>query len=213
MKKYIKANKKCYDVLAEEYMKRKNNKSVHEAKVEDLANFLLGNTNDDVLSFLEIGPGAGQTLRFFDSKGCKTVGVELSYKMATVAHNTSPNSLLLVCNVLDIDFPIDTFDAIYVGAVIHLFPKKDAMQLLYSIHRWLKTNGRLFINTTCGKESKEGFYRKIDYNKKVKRFRRFWEEDEFYRFIHENGFDVLDTMYTEEADRSKRWVAYVCKKR
>lgn len=214
VKGYIEINKACYEQLAFEYDYRKENKSWYEESALVLCDFVLKTTSQsDVFSVLEIGPGAGQCLSYYSSLEFHTVGVELSPSMAEVAYKNSPKSILIVSDILSIDFPSEQFDIIFMGALIHLFPKNDAMRLLNKVHYWLKPSGRIFINTTCHDISQEGFYIKEDYSGELMRFRKYWTEDEFYNFIHDQSFKVLDTMYTDEIDRQKKWVAYVCEKK
>lgn len=213
MKDYIDVNRECYNHLAEEYKYRSKNKSQSEESANTLCEFLLNTVSlSQNAIVLEIGPGAGEVLRCFSNLNYTTVGVELSPKMAEIAHETSPQSVILIDNILNVDFPDNQFDIIFLGAIIHLFPLKDAEKLLNCVLRWLKTNGRVFINTTCNKLNDEGYFIKKDYSGKLKRYRKFWTEPGFYDFITSIGFSILDTMYTNEDDRGKRWVAYVCKK-
>ena len=213
MKEYISINRECYDNLAEEYGYRVDNKSPSEESAANLCKFILNTvTLPNNAMVLEIGPGAGQTLRCFSDLGFCTVGVELSAKMASLAHKTSPQSAIIIENILDIDFVENQFDIIYLGAIIHLFPQEDAKRLMVKVFHWLKPCGRMFINTTCNDDNQEGFFEKKDYHGQFKRFRKHWTESGFYDFISTSGFLILDTMYTNEDDRGKRWVAYVCKK-
>lgn len=214
MKGYIEINKTCYEQLVFEYKCREEKKSCYEESAQVLCDFVLKTTSQsDILSVLEIGPGTGQCLTYYSSLGYHTVGVELSPSMAEVAYRNSPQSILIVSDILSIDFPLEQFDIIFMGALIHLFPKNDAKRLLDKVHHWLKPSGRIFINTTCHEISQEGFHIKKDYSEKLMRFRKYWREDEFYNFIHEQRFRVLDTMYTDEINRQKKWVAYVCEKK
>lgn len=213
MKEYIRVNQACYDDLAEEYGDRADNKSSSEESESNLCKFILNTVTlpDDAL-VLEIGPGAGKILQCFSDLGFYTMGVELSAKMAELAHKSSPKSPIIIGDILKIDFVESQFDIIYLGALIHLFPQEDAMLLMRKVSHWLKPTGRVFVNTTCNDKNQEGFYEKKDYHGQCRRFRRRWTESCFNDFVIASGFLVLDTMYTDEHDRGKRWVAYVCKK-
>ena len=57
-----------------------------------------------------------------------------------------------------------------------------------------------------------GFSKKKDYSKQILRFRRYWREEDFERFISENNFSIVEKLYTYERDRRKKWVAIIGKK-
>ena len=166
----------------------------------------------DHLNVLEIGQGAGQILRYFEYSGCRTIGVELSQEMCYLCHVQSPNSIIINGDISEINFGIEQFDLIYMGAIIHLFPLQDAIVLMKKVWTWLKYNGYIFINTTCHSESYEGYSRKPDYSGEIYRFRRYWNENDFEHFISERGFSVVEKLYTDEKDRMKKWIALIGKK-
>lgn len=207
---YINVNKEAYDKLSQEYKTRGEIKSGHEETPEYLVNNILKfNLNNKPLSILEIGPGSGEIVSFFEDLGHRTIAVELSEKISIIAKNKSPNSIIINSNILELEFVNDQFDIIYAGALIHLFPKADATMLLEKISKWLKPQGLLFINTTICEKSEEGFYTKSDYYGEVIRFRNRWTETDFEKFIKEM-FCILKTLYTNEIDRKKTWVGYIC---
>lgn len=213
VKEYIEINRKCYDNLAEEYERRVFIKSQWETSVKTMGDFVLNHAlKNEKLVVLEIGPGAGQMLKFFSDMSNITIGVELSSQMAAVAKKTSTNSILIVDNILNLEFYPGQFDIIIMGGVIHLFPSDDAENLLNKVHGWLSLNGVLFINTTIHERSFEDYALKSDYKGDQKRFRKFWTDQDFYKFIS-SKFNILDEMRSCEKDREKKWVAYVCKKK
>jgi len=112
---------------------------------------------------------------------------------------------------LDAVFLTGEFDIIFAGAIIHLFPKNDAQKLLSYIYTWLKPDGTLFINTTINIESEEGYLTKHDYKGGIKRYRKKWTETEFEKFIS-GQFVILKTLYTDELNRNKKWLGYICRK-
>lgn len=211
-KDYININKEVYDALATEYSFRRDNIGPYSESTEFLGNSLLKYApKKDTLQVLEIGPGAGQILRFFEDNNCRTIGVELSDEMSRICRIQSPDSVLINGNILDINFSNEQFDLIYVGAVIHLFPLKHARILLKSIWKWTKIGGHVFINTTCHEQSSEGYSKKRDYAEGV-RFRRYWKEKDFQNEIVQSGFSIVEKLYTDEKDREKLWVAIIGKK-
>lgn len=87
MKDYIQVNKVVYDTLAKEYAFRRDNVGQYSESTEYLGYSLLKHVSEhDHLNVLEIGPGAGQILRYFEYSGCRTIGVELSQEMCYLCH-------------------------------------------------------------------------------------------------------------------------------
>ena len=212
---YIEINRNAYNKLAESYKWRKEYKSEFEEHVDVLGNSVLNCINrkfKQSINVLEIGPGAGQMLAFFEQNNCHTIGVELSEKMALVAKTSSPNSVIINADIMTVDFLPCQFQIIYMGALIHLFPKYDAELLLDKVLCWLDKDGVIFINTTCHEYSEEGFFEKSDYDSLNIRFRRYWTEESFMLFVLSHGFVLTKKLYTDECDRGKKWVALVCKK-
>ena len=212
---YIEVNKELYDNLAEEYKKRRENKSPFEESAEYLGNCVLKHVKKEVgrsINVVEIGPGAGQLLHYFEKNGCRTIGIELSEKMAKIAKEYSPNSIIINSDTQKVDLLEEQFHLVYMGAIIHLMPKSDADKLLKKVWSWLENDGIIFINTTCNNASIEGFFEKKDYGISKIRYRRYWTENDFELFVKSSGFSLIEKLYTNECDREKKWVALICKK-
>lgn len=213
MKEYVKINQATYDSLATEYAFRRDNIGQDSESTEYLGYSLLKHAlSKENRQVLEIGPGAGQILRYFEENDCRTIGIELSSAMCQLCKEQSPRSLIINSDINEIHFYNDQFDLIYMGAVIHLFPLKDATKLIRNVWEWLKHDGCIFINTTCHEKSEEGFFRKQDYTENSLRFRRHWSEEDFLHFLTSNNFIVLEKLYTNERNKGKKWVAVIAKK-
>lgn len=99
-----------------------------------------------------------------------------------------------------------------MGAVIHNFPKEVVKELLFSIHKWLKKDGKILIYTTIHNKSEEGYYEKEDYSGKIVRFRKKFTENELKELLEEFKFKIVFKMYTEEPDRNKKGLTYIVEK-
>jgi SAM-dependent methyltransferase len=209
----VAVNKETYDTLAEEYRYRMQHISSYEDSPEMLGRSILSylSSNGTRVKVLEIGPGTGQMLKYFAGNRFYTVGVELSKKMADIARETSPKSKIINRNILDYSSD-EKFEIIYMGAIIHLFPKKAATILIKKMHKLLASNGVLFINTTISKKSSEGYSVKTDYNNRCQRFRKQWTEMELKKFLIQNNYRIIQELRNNEADRKKNWIAFICSK-
>jgi 2-polyprenyl-3-methyl-5-hydroxy-6-metoxy-1,4-benzoquinol methylase len=210
---YIRINKDAFDKLCSEYGKRIESKFGDSP--EKLGGLLLKHVNQDFkkVTLLEVGPGSGHTLKYFSINTYQTIAIDLSEKMAKLAKENSPASIVICDNILDVHFLDAQFEAIFAGAVIHLFPLTDARILLHKFSNWLKPNGYLFINTTIHHQSEEGFFIKNDYPKSVIRFRRKWMEQDIICEIINANFEVREKIYTNEIDRNKKWIGLILQKK
>lgn len=218
MNNYVKVNHDSYDALCGEYDDRAKIRAIRKTRFEESPESLGGPVLSRArkyfskITVLEIGPGSGETLAFFEKNNCRTIAVDLSPKMARVARNRSKNTDFILGNIMDIEFLWNQFEIIYAGAVIHLFPLDEALDLLLKIHHWLKPNGFIFINTTIHEVPSEGYKIKKDSTMQIMRFRRKWRENELFAALKNSGFEILDRIFTDEKDREKQWVAYIAQK-
>ena len=216
MKKYLEINRIAYDELARDYYTRCCNQEKDETPADAFVEFILPYVSEDIpyseMSVLEIGPGSGKVLSCFSRLGFHTTAIELSPNMAEISHRQSPQSHIIVGDANSVKMEMNHFDIIFMGAVLHLFPIRDAEKLLRRVYKWLKPNGILFVNTTCALSEYEGYYIKHDYGGDKIRFRRFWTEKRFINVLIQNNFVIIRRLYSTETLREKRWVAAICKK-
>lgn len=212
---YIAINREAYDKLTDHYRIRRVKKSIYEEPSNVLADFLLDKYPRNLCeaTFLEVGPGNGEILSLVEKKVKRSYAVELSESIISLCKEVSKKSTFICGNILDVDLKEKGFDLIFLGAVIHLFPKVDAKRLLSKLKRSLSDHGLIFLNTTISDRSSEGFHRKNDASQEIKRFRKYWTEQEFLGFIEESGLKIVDRKYTYEQDRSKVWIGVVCCKK
>jgi ubiquinone/menaquinone biosynthesis C-methylase UbiE len=214
MPDYIDINRLAYEALSDDYSRRAIIRSKFEEAPENLARaaFSACNTTTTTKIALEIGPGSGDIIQLFSKWNAITLAVELASKVIETSRQRSPATIFIQDNILNVHFIENQFDIIYAGAVIHLFPKDDAIKLLSLFYSWLKPKGAFFVNTTMSETPSEGLEVKADYSKSVTRFRKRWTEAELVTAVRNAGFEIINTLYTDEQDRSKHWIALVCTK-
>ena len=218
MKDYVRVNHDAYDALCSEYDDRAKMRAIRKSKFEEGAESLGGPVLTRAKKYfskitaLEIRPGSGEMLAYFENNNCRTIAVDLSPNMVKIARNRSQGTDFILGNIMDVEFIGNKFEIIYAGAVIHLFPLGEALDLLFKIHHWLKPNGFIFINTTIHAVSNEGYEIKKDSTMQILRFRRKWTENELLAALKNCGFEILDRIFTDEKDRGKQWIAYIAQK-
>ena len=183
---YLLANQEAYDAVAEEYEARVENlRGVTKTCVEFLKPHIPFGEK-----VLDVGCGVGLMVSLLYHEGYVAEGIELSSNMVKFSQARNPS-----CPIYEDDFLGHSFPCAYRGitalAFIHLFPKNDALCVLQKMHDLLLPGGILYIGTTKSEISSEGWEEKCDYQKKARRFRKHWTEDEFRSILAEAGFVVL----------------------
>jgi SAM-dependent methyltransferase len=207
---YAAINRLAYDVLANEYEERSKSPGSSQESPTRFLELLTSRLTSKSTRVLELGPGAGDMLKALSEVFEVVVGVELSGRMAALASERAPRALVVRGDILAIDFGADSFDAVFAGAFLHLFPVNDAELLVQRIVRWLRPGGYAFVNTTVAATTSEGFERKADYLGEVVRYRARWTEAAFRKMLDNNGLRVVERITTNEAERSKFWIGYLC---
>ena len=211
MENYLAINKQAYDLTAKEYAKRRKIYTTSDAKIAQpfIDNLKLYFKQ---VKILELGPGSGLNLSFFQEEGFNTTALDISGKMIQIASEKSPNTKYIHSDFLSFEFNRLRYEGIFAKAFIHLFPKEDAIKVLNKMHSLLVPRGLAFIATTTHTKSSEGITTKIDYMPPVKRFRRKWNESELIERIQKEGFSIVSKDYHLENERGKRWINLVVQK-
>lgn len=211
---YTGINKETYNKLAKEYEKRIHEKSKFEDSPERLAGAALQEAKKRFtdISVLEIGPGSGEATAYFAKQGCKTTALDIAENILNNVKKISQQTTTILADILSYVPPEETYELVYCGATIHLFTKDDATKIMQKIRFLLNPKGILYISTTIHKKSEEGYFTKEDYPNAPKRFRHRYTEQEFKELVKSSGFVVLERLFTDEKDRNKKWVGYVCEK-
>lgn len=207
---YSEINRLAYDLLADEYNERSVAPGPNQESPEFLAGLLAQRLSPIAGRVLELGPGSGDVLALLEKAAKETVAIEISPRMAAIARRRAPNALVIVTDALRLDFPAHSFDGIYAGAFLHLFPTADAARLVRRIAKWTRPRGIIFANTSVSSKSGESLEVKPDYLHRVARFRSKWTEEQFRNLLEENGLTIIERFTTDESERAKFWVAFLC---
>jgi SAM-dependent methyltransferase len=204
-KEYLRVNRRAYNLLAEEYRKRgpaDRNKDL--ALLQPFVTYLAGRFGLNC-RVLDIGPGNGINLGMFRAVGFQVVGVDISQEMLKVARENCPEADLYCDDFLAVPLPVSSFQGIFAKAVLHLFPKVDALTAFRKVFHMLVDDGMFYVTTTVAAVSAEGYFRKDDYPDRPLRFRRFWTPEELLGAVGNAGFSVYQVGQNVESDRDKHW--------
>lgn len=200
-------NKKTYSLLAQEYENRVQNlMPVTSAAMDYFASYIKPKGR-----VLDIGCAVGIAVSVLAEKGFAVTGIDISEPMTKFARKRNPNSKIITGDFLEEEFE-EKFDGVLAFAFIHLFPKKEAIKIMDKINSILNAGAVALLSSTESKESKEGWYAKDDFNKREKRFRKFWTEEELRIYIQQSGFEVVDLKKFHDPF-GKTWMDFVAKKK
>lgn len=102
----------------------------------------MGDFTDKYL--LDLGCGAGENSVYFAQRGARCVAVDYSPGMVEVALKLAANNQVEIegytMNAMQLDFPDNTFDFVYVANLLHHLP--DPKLAIREMHRVLKPGGK-----------------------------------------------------------------------
>jgi len=130
-----------YDLIAEQYLAWSSPRATltRQKHLETLISHLPQNSATKIL---ELGCGAGvPCTQFLLSHDFAVTGVDISTAQIELAKTHVPEATLIKADMIDLEFPDESFDAI-VGfySIFHL-PMQDQDTIIQRISKWLKKGG------------------------------------------------------------------------
>lgn len=163
-------------------------------------------------SILDIGCGPGITSNLFIENGFKVLGIDFSEKMIEIAKNKVPEGSFLTLDLKDINKLKDSFDAIYMKAVLLHIPKRDVGEKLENVAKLLKKGGYLYI--AVKEKRPNGVEEEIkvdnDYGYKVEIFFSYFTQEEIKLYLERLNFKVVFFEITNYV--STKWIQVIGKK-
>jgi ubiquinone/menaquinone biosynthesis C-methylase UbiE len=156
-------------------------------KGEPLDRFLdeLVSRVDNGAQVLELGCGDGRITERFAQR-FDVVGVDISSEQLRLAHAALPETTFIHADLMELDFPRSSFEAITAFYVFMHIPRDDHPELLRRIHCWLKPGG-VFIapmSTVGGPDRVESWLG-------VKMFFSGWDAETNESLVRAAGLEVL----------------------
>jgi ubiquinone/menaquinone biosynthesis C-methylase UbiE len=155
------------------YAREREAGSIDGWRIEKRMDFLSLLKADGKKSMLEIGAGTGKDSLFFQENGMDVTCIDLSPEMVKFCKLKGLSAQVM--DMADLQFPENSFDAVYTfNSLLHI-PKTDLPLVLKNIQTVLKPNG-LFHLGIYGKEDEfEGVWEKDSYT--PKRFFAFYSDE------------------------------------
>jgi SAM-dependent methyltransferase len=174
--------KQAYNNFAE----HRERTDIEPWKWEERERFLNHLRQEGRASLLEIGAGTGRDSLYFQQQGLVVTSVDLSDEMIKLCKEKGLNAHMMDFHQLD--FPDETFDAIYaLNCLLHV-PKAKLDEVLQEIRRVLKPDGLFFCGVYGGQET-EGIWEKDFYE--PKRFFSMFHDEAIIKVV-ERRFQVED---------------------
>ncbi|MGR9050975.1 class I SAM-dependent methyltransferase [Halobacillus faecis] len=164
--------KKNLTVAYDRQSKQRNQSPTQDWKIDERMAFLQRLRDEEKQSLLEIGSGPGKDSLFFSREGLDVYATDLSEEM--VEHCREKGLKADVMSFDDLQFPEESFDAVWaLNCLLHV-PKENLPEVLRGIRSVLKKDG-LFYLGVYGGISHEGIWQG-DFHE-PKRFFSFYEDN------------------------------------
>lgn len=102
---------------------------------------------------LDVGCGGGIPVTRALAERFTVTGVDISAEQIRLARANVPHAQFVEADVMSVDFPPATFDAVIAFYVLFHLPREEHPELLQRIHGWLKPGGYLFATLSMDDEA------------------------------------------------------------
>jgi len=156
-------------------------------KIEERANFLALLQSKDKRSLLEMGAGPGHDSKFFQDMGLAVTCIDISPEMIKLCQQKGLSAQVM--DMTDLDFPPNSFDAVYaLNSLLHV-PKAEFRIVLKNVNKVLKPSGLFYLGVYGSADESEGVWEQDSYN--PKRFFSFYTDDG----IQKTTSEVFELLY------------------
>jgi len=159
---------------------------------------------------LDVGCAGGRDAREFVQEGFGVVGIDLVDDFLNKAEKDVPRAKFLKMDLLNLQFPKNTFDGIWASAVLVHIDKTDIQKALTEFNKVLKQDGKLFIAVKMG----DGSSFSSDKLSKEKRFFVYFSREEIEEMLRLAGFQIKNTFIVEDDAKRKdlNWIRIIAQK-
>ncbi len=177
-------------------------------KVAERQHFLTLLQQEGKTTLLEVGAGTGTDSKFLQDHGLQVIATDLSPEMVKLCQQKGLTAYVM--DFLGLDFPDNSFDAIYsLNCLLHV-PTHDLPQVLQKLQGLLKPTGLFYLGVLGGEEH-EGIWPEDRHE--PKRFFCF-HTDEYMQHITGQFFELVSFKRIQPADETSfHFQAMILRKR
>jgi SAM-dependent methyltransferase len=184
----------------------RNKGGMEDWKIAERGAFLRLLKSEQKESLLEIGAGHGRDSKFFQENGLQVTCIDLSPEMVRLCQQKGLNAHVM--DMIDLDFPDDSFDALYsLNSLLHL-PKAELPIVLKNIRRVLKPDGLFFLGVYGGYDF-EGISEKDSYD--PKRYFSFYSDEKLEQIVRQS-FELLSFKQIVSGDGDLHFQSFTLRK-
>ena len=159
----------------------------------------------------------GTKSKYLIAKGLKITGIDFSENLIEIAKRENPGGNFLVMDVHDIDKMNETFDGIFMQAVLLHIPKNEAEEIVKKAVQKLNPGGLLYVAV---KEKIEGgpdeeVKKDDDYGYEYERFFSYFTLEDFQAYFNNVGLEMIykDVKPPSRTSRQSNWMQLIGKKK
>tara|TARA_Y100000034_G_scaffold72387_1_gene87279 strand:+ start:27 stop:626 length:600 start_codon:yes stop_codon:yes gene_type:complete len=157
---------------------------------------------------LDLACGSGRDVHYFLDYGYEPIGIDASENMIKEAKSRVPKGKFKLMHLESLDFPKESFDAVWALDAFSYVKKTDIPQILTTLNKTLKHEAIVFISVRQGEDEKEIEYEKLGKNKiKVS----FFTSKELEKLLIKAGFTISNSFTQQGEDFT--WVNIYAKKK
>jgi SAM-dependent methyltransferase len=119
----------------------------------------------------------------------RVTGVDLSAEQIRRARANVPSGEFVESDIMAVDFPDATFDAVVAFYAVFHLPREEHEVLFARLHRWLRPGGHLLATVARFRESS---YTEDDFFG-VRMYWSNWSREDYVRMLETLGFELLES--------------------
>ena len=147
---------------------------------------------------LDVGCGPGRDAHVLDGKGYRIIGIDLSKELLKKARELHSGLEFEQMDVRKLEFPDNTFGAVWCNAVLLHLNDKDLEIALQEIFRVLTPQGILAASFKKGSGERELLE---TFSTDLSRYYNFKSQEALSAIVEEQGFQVIESHVLNERER------------
>ncbi len=145
-----------WDDIYKNYQKGGEAWATLSEEIHPLFKQFLNLSNFELKHVLDIGCGTGNYLKFLQTGGFKTDGIDSSETSIEMTKKTLGNNSNIICtNMFNFEIPKEKYDLIISTSTIHHGTKNEVRNLINNIYKAIIENGKIFITVPDFESSKK----------------------------------------------------------